>query len=217
MLTSIKAVALGYTNFFRINSSSRYIKVRIERLSYILILSLSVLIISLSCSTRPISEEEKGLLLQVKDLSQFNVIFGDLQTVETFKYTYYGAGEWEVKYTYDSPNSPDVTPLYLVSRVEFAKNENEAISTFNQGILAYKGGGMIGGLSIVEDPKLFQWGDKSFSAYLEKNGTRVGNLIVVRKGNRIFNVILSGLYFGNTEYLEQLLIPKLQKMVSFPR
>jgi hypothetical protein len=186
-----------------------------KRLSNIFI--LSALIIPLSCSTRPISEEEKSLLLQVKDLSQFNVNSGDLQTAETFKYTYYGAGEWEVKYTYDSPDTPDVTPLYLVSRVDFSKNENEAISTFNQGILAYKGGGVIGGLSIVESPILFQWGDKSYSAYLEKNGTRIGNLIVVRKGNRIFNVILSGLYFSNTEYLEQLLIPKLQKMVSFPR
>jgi hypothetical protein len=99
--------------------------------------------------------------------------------------------------------------------VEFEKNENEAISTFNQGILAYKGGGMIGGLRIVRSPKLFQWGDQSYSAYLEKNDTRVGNLIVVRKGNKIFNLILSGLYFDNTEYVKQLLIPKLEKMVSF--
>jgi hypothetical protein len=170
---------------------------------------------SCSCSTRPISEAEKDLLLQVKDLSQFNVTIGNLQTAETFKYTYYGAGEWEVKYMYDSPNTPDITPLYLVSRVEFEKSDNEAISTFNQGILAYKGGGMIGGLRIVRSLKLFQWGDQSYSAYLEKNDTRVGNLIVVRKGNKIFSLILSGLYFDNAEYVKQLLIPKLEKMVSF--
>ena len=160
---------------------------RMERLSCIFILFASI--ISCSCSIRPISEEEKNLLLQVKDLSEFNINLGNLRTTETFKYTYYGAGEWEVKYTYDSPNTLDITPLYLVSRVEFEKNKNEAISTFNQGILAYKGGGIIGGLRIVESPKLFQWGDQSYSAYLEKNGTRTGNLIVARKGNRIFNLI----------------------------
>ena len=172
-------------------------------------------VFSLSCSTRSISDEEKDLLFQVSDLSNYNIKAVQNDESEKFIYKYYGKGSWDIKYTYDSPDIEDATSLYIVSRVEFESNVREAKSTFSSGIMAYKAGAKIGGLKYVEQSELFKWGDETYCAIIEKNESPVGNLIVVRKDNRIFTFMVVGIYFDQTADLSELLTPKLINIASY--
>ncbi|GEM_PF-3168130 len=121
-------------------------------------------------------------------------------------------GSVEVSYDYESDE------LVVMSSVTVDRNESDARATF----VGYEGGMKIG-LSFQgkDAPKLeaadplWHWGDASRCYLLVRDGNRVGNYLVARKGKRVFVLVLVGVWYGDRAALEDLLGSVLQRVEGY--
>ncbi len=178
----------------------------------IILLLIMVGLVS-GCIEQQVNVKEKSLLITIDDLQEYNIDYSEEYMGKFLKRDY--GSNWEIKYEYDSPDKAGVSPIFLISRVEFEKNSKEAEDSFNQGIIAYKGGSLIGGATIEEKTNARNFGDNTYFAFLKKEDKIIGNIIVVRKKDKIFNLLLSGLYFEDDETLSELISPKLKLMDEY--
>ena len=168
------------------------------------------------CAGRPMTDAEKTMMVQVKDLAEFGITFVANEETESFKHTNWGQGESDFNYEYESPaDNEDISPLYLSSTVEFFPSDRKAKSGHLLSVNALKAGMKISGIKSVKAPELYDWGDQVYAAFLEIEGEKIGNLIVVRKGKRVYSFMISGVYFDQKEDLVDLLNPKLIKMATY--
>ena len=127
-------------------------------------------------------------------------------------------GSTEIEYEYDSEDDPGSTEyLWLISEAEINESAQLASTAFSDRVLAYKSGLLISmsGVEFVEDSRLFSLGEENYIAYMEKDGIKLGNVLVTRKDNIVFSLLLGGLYFDERELLEELMAPKLEKAGLF--
>ena len=180
-------------------------------LASVIVLGVSVV----GCSSSEVQDDEKKLLVTVRDLEAYGVVVADPTEGETFLSKRNLDGSTEIEYEYDSEKDPTNTDnLWVKSEAEIHKTAELANTAFDDRITAYKIGGFLGSseVRISEDPDLFTWGDENYSAYFEKNGIKLGNIIVVRKGNTVFSLLITGLYFDDPQLLYDLLGPKLNEV-----
>jgi hypothetical protein len=69
---------------------------------------------------------------------------------------------------------------------------------------------------LEERNDLFKWGDESHHSLITHNGKPVGNLFAARKDKHIYTFMLVGVYFSETDTMEDLLLPKLNQVTAFP-
>jgi hypothetical protein len=180
-------------------------------------MALSVLLVSLvvGCSSREIQDEERELLVTVRDLEVYGVVTDDPTNGESFLVKRNLDGSTEIEYEYDSEkDSSNVDTLWLKSEAEVLETDELASTAFDDRISAYKIGAFLASseAEISEDPELFTLGDESYSAYFEKGGSKLGNVLVIRKGNTVFSLLITGLYFDDPQLLHDLMSPKLEKV-----
>ena len=181
-----------------------------------IVIAIAMLVIGsamMACSTSTITDAERELLVTIKDLEIYDVAIPDSSTGETFLVTKNLDGSREIRYEFDAgkiPNSTDHT--FIISRVEIHPGIPEAQDAFDEIISGINLGGFLGSGKgkINEDTSLFVWGDENYGAYLEKDSRRLGNIIVTRTGDTIFDLTIVGLYFDDPQLLHDLLIPKLE-------
>jgi hypothetical protein len=154
-------------------------------------------------------------MLTVRDLEPWGVRFARPDAAETLQVTSWLTGDREIKYSYDSPDDPDVDPLYLVFRVELERSAASAASAFRESVLAYRAGGAIKGARVREDPSLFAFGDATFAGFLEKQGRPLGNVVVVRTGTRVSSLLVGGIFFQSPDDLRELLEPRLRLIAAY--
>ena len=170
--------------------------------------------IFIGCTTRNIREEEKDLLVTVEELENYGLNINHPAEGESYILKTNFDGSTEIEYEYDSKkDSNNDDNLWLKSEAEISNTPDEAIISFKDRINAYKLGLAIGSsdIEIVEDPELFDLGDESYGAYLAAGERNLGNLLVIRKGNTVFSLLLTGKYIDNPQLLHELMIPKLEK------
>ena len=166
------------------------------------------------CIQQDVSDKEKTLLITIEDLEEYDIKYSNEYKGDYLKRSY-KEGSWEVNYEYDPPDNPNITTLYLTSTVEFEKNTDEAKDTYNQGLLMYKGGALLSDGVLEEQPDFINLGDETFIGFLKKDNAIIGNLVVIRRENKIHNLLISGLYFEDKSQLEELLTPKLLIMDKY--
>jgi len=178
--------------------------------------SLVVLCLAIvGCSSREIQDDEREFLVIVRDLEAFGVVLDDPNDGELFQVKTNFDGSVEIEYEYDSENDPSNTDiLWLISEAEINKTDELASTAFGDRISAYKIGSSIAGAEFSEDPKLFTLGDENYSAYMMKDDTKIGNVLVIRKGNTIFSLLIGGVYFDDPQLLHELMSPKLEKVAG---
>jgi hypothetical protein len=185
-----------------------------KRKGWILFVGLLVLVLGLlGCTTTGVSEEEKEFLITVDDLATQGVHVGT-PTQEGEKYTArrFANGTTEVEYEYDSENDPaNQTIVLFYSEADTHRDETVSIKSFEDAVEAYKLGAAWGNndIDVVGGFDHLDLGDQNYSAYLELDGNRFGNLVVVRKGRLVYSFLLAGPYIKYAEPLYSLIRPKL--------
>jgi hypothetical protein len=180
----------------------------------IALLSILLSVLLTGCISTSISEKEKTLLLTVEDFGEYGVDYSEDYLGEYSK-KYYTDVSSEIKYRYDPSEDSSATPFYLVSSIEFDRSESDARESYSLGILAYQGGSFLGGADIEEAKGFISLGDETYFASVKNDNATLGNIISVRRGNRIYSLIIGGMYIDDPEVLEELLSDRLSAMESF--
>ena len=71
------------------------------------------------------------------------------------------------------------------------------------------------GMPCREIKNKIKWGDENYYAIREKNGNPVGMIFKGRLNNKIYTIIMAGLYSSDHSLLTDLVLPKLQNIDGF--
>ncbi|MBN2164039.1 MAG: hypothetical protein JXR25_02180 [Pontiellaceae bacterium] len=157
-------------------------------------------------STREPTEAEKSMLITVEALADFGYTNLPRAQCETYEAKLNIDGTTELDYEYDSSKAPDQSVLYLTSGISLEKSLSDAATAFD--LLVF---GMKKGVEVLSDsqlearPDLCSVGDEQYCAIILSDGNPVGNLVVVRSGVLIHHMGISGIYFDNREYIDEII------------
>ena len=59
------------------------------------------------------------------------------------------------------------------------------------------------------------WGDENYYAVREKNGNPVGLIFKGRLNNKVYTIIMAGLYSSDHSLITDLVIPRLENIDTF--
>lgn len=125
-------------------------------------------------------------------------------------------GTLEIEYEYDqdlAPGGDDV--LAVLSSVELHPSESSARESFNMLIGAYKIGFGISGVQAREQSGSMPGMDQThYSLILNQNQFPVGNMVVVRAGQRVHGLVVIGVYFDDPAALGELLRPTVDRSAT---
>lgn len=126
-------------------------------------------------------------------------------------------GSRELTYEYEAEEGSDKS-LYVNHQVGVERTAQDAQYAYgglgigtNLGLRL----GSSGNVRQVERNDLWRWGDDSKCVLLMNGGNKVGNLFMARKGRRYFTLMIVGVYFENSDAIQQLLGPMLQRLDSY--
>lgn len=180
----------------------------------LLILSVFFAFTIVGCGTTTVTEEEKAWLITIDDIADTGVEVGKTSEAgEKFSARRYINGLTEIDYEYDSENDPVNSKIVVFfSEADTFRDEDLAIEGFFDAIEAYKLGAKVGSndIEVVEVPNHFVLGEQNYSAFLEVDGVRFGNIVVTRKDKLVYSLLLAGPYIRNTRTLNYLIGPKLE-------
>jgi hypothetical protein len=164
-------------------------------------------------STR-VTEEEKALLITIDDIAETGVAVGRTSEAgEKYSARRYINDLTEIEYEYDSDNEPANTEIVIFfSEADTYRNEDLAIEGFYDSIEAYGLGAKMGSseINVIEIPGHFSLGEQNYSAYLEVEGIRIGNIVVTRKEKLVYSLLLAGPHIKTSQTLHYLIGPKLE-------
>jgi hypothetical protein len=178
----------------------------------ILIILVFLLINLTGCVEGEMTDEQLAMLVTFDDLNMFDIGDFETESCESYMSKTNIDGSLEIEYEFDSAkNGNNRDYLLISSQVEVNESIREAKESFRLTIDAFRLGLSISNksLKLVEDKELFKWGDEYYSSYIVANDNIVGNLITARKDNKIFSLILMGIYFDDKDLLMELLGSKL--------
>jgi hypothetical protein len=162
--------------------------------------------------------KDEAVVVQVEDVRQYlGEKFTPLASAETIKKSRYFDGSHEIDYTYDHPRDGQQT-LYLSNTVGIERDVSEAIGNYHGSRVAIRATMSVLGetkLTHTDRNDLFRWGDDSSLSIISSDGEPVGNLFCARKGNRVFTLLMVGLYFDDAEGIRNLLGPKLAQLEKY--
>ena len=190
----------------------------VKKKSSVVIFSLLVIFFLSACTTTDVRDDEKKWLITISDLAGQGVNVGTpSQQGEKYVARRFINGTSEIEYEYDSDNDPNNGKIVLFySEADFYRNESLAITGFDDAIDAYLFGASLnsGDVEVIEIPNTFTLGEQNYSAVLDSDGTRLGNLVVTRKGTMVYSLILAGSYINSEQVLRNLIGPKLDFVIK---
>ena len=71
------------------------------------------------------------------------------------------------------------------------------------------------GMPCREIENTITWGDENYYAIREKKGNPVGLLFMGRLNNKVYTLIMAGLYSSDHSLITDLVLPKLQHIEGF--
>jgi hypothetical protein len=119
-------------------------------------------------------------------------------------------GSYDIKYEYDRRDSEDFHPLFFSVKLEVDKSIKKAKKTYKEGIAVMTKASSIAGMPCREIVGQIEWGDESYYAIREKEGTPVGLIFSTRYKNKVYTLIMAGLYSSDHSLISDIVIPKLQ-------
>lgn len=175
-------------------------------------------LIIMGCSTTSVTEEEKNLLITIYDIAAAGIEVGHTTNAgEKYAARRFVNGTTEVEYEYDSENDPENSKIVIFySEADTYRNEDLAIEGFYDAIEAYNLGAKVGSedIDVVETPSHFTLGEQNYSAFLEVDGVRFGNIVVARKNTLVYSLLLAGPYIRTSQTLHALIGPKLDMVAE---
>jgi hypothetical protein len=162
----------------------------------------------------PVDEADKAILLRADDLKEFGYGLEDTKRFETFEKTRYFDGSFDITYEFETPDSEEENPLYLNVTATFEMNPADALVSYGAMKTSMKYAMKATGVEVRELAGPVEFGDASELYLLEKDGNPLGNLFAVRKGPRVYTLIMSGMYFDDRETWKDVVGAKLGRFAS---
>ena len=160
---------------------------------------------------------ERELVIDISHLTGWMEGYTPDPSGETLQKTRYIDDSFEIEYVYDLPQD-DEAP-YLSYSVTFEPSPSDANTTY----VSLWGGTKVAfyvfgevQVEVQEKNELFRWGDESRFGLLVADGRPFGNVFVAKKGKRVVYLLVSGIYFDDSESFSGFLTPYLEKLDAFP-
>lgn len=121
-------------------------------------------------------------------------------------------------------NSPFFIPLFRWLKAKFngalsyEKNFNyhaKAKDTYRDGLKVVTKMSSVAGMPCKEIKNKIKWGDENYYALRLKDGNPVGLIFSGRLKNKVYTIIMAGLYSSDHSLLTDVIIPKLQSIDRF--
>ena len=165
--------------------------------------------------TKEINPDEYSFLLIAKDL-QINNLELDLSGASEKAYRKkWINGAYDIKYEYNRRDSDNFHPLFFSAKLEIDKSIAKAKETYRDGLKVITKMSSVAGMPCREIKNIIQWGDENYYALRLKEGNPVGMIFSGRLKNKVYTIIMAGLYSSDHSLLTDLVIPKLQIIDSF--
>lgn len=165
--------------------------------------------------TKEIDPEDYPFLLLAKDLQIYNLKLDLSGSAEKARLKKWINGVYDIKYEYDRRDSDDFNTLFFSVKLEIEKNKKEAKETYNEGLAVITKTSAVVGMPCREIKNTIIWGDENYYAVREKNGNPVGLIFKGRLNNKVYTIIMAGLYSSDHSLITDLVIPKLQNIDDF--
>lgn len=165
--------------------------------------------------TKEIDPEDYPFLLLAKDLQIYNLKLDLSGAAEKARLKKWINGVYDIKYEYDRRDSDDFNTLFFSVKLEIEKNTKEAKETYNEGLAVVTKTSAVVGMPCREIKNTIKWGDENYYAVREKSGNPVGLIFKGRLNNKVYTIIMAGLYSSDHSLITDLVIPKLQNIDDF--
>ncbi len=122
---------------------------------------------------------------------------------------------YELKYSYDYLETNEYNPLFYSIKIEVENSIEEATRDFNLNKVALKTTNKTIGLELEEIDSLILPGDQNYYAIRTKDKSPNGIFLIIRKNKVVYTLIMSGLYSSDNSLLNDLILPKIEKLETF--
>ena len=165
--------------------------------------------------TKEIDPENYPFLLLAKDLQIYNLKLDLSGSAEKARLKKWINGVYDIKYEYDRRDRDEFHTLFFSVKLEIEKNNKEAKETYNEGLAVITKTSAAVGMPCREIKDTIHWGDENYYAVREKNGNPVGLIFKGRLNNKVYTIIMAGLYSSDHSLITDLVIPKLENIDTF--
>jgi hypothetical protein len=171
---------------------------------------------NLSGTDVALADGERELVLDISHLTGWIPGYTPDLAGETITKTRYLDDSFEIEYEYDLPQNEEAP--YLSYNLTFEPSESDASTTY----VSLWGGTKVAfyvfgeiQVEVEEKNELFRWGDQSRFGLLLAEGKPFGNVFVAKKGKRVVYLLVSGIYFDDSENVTAFLAPYLERLDAF--
>ena len=165
--------------------------------------------------TREIDPKDYPFLLRAEELQIYKLALDLSGASEKARLKKWINGVYDIKYEYDRRDSDEYNPLFFSVKLEIEKNEKNAKKTYREGLTVITQTSAAAGMPCREIIDVIRWGDENYYAIREKNGKPVGLIFMGRLKNKIYSLIMAGLYSSDHSLMTDLVIPRLQTIGDF--
>ena len=163
-------------------------------------------------TTKEIDPGEYPFLLIAKDLQIYNISLDLSGASEKAYRKKWINGAYDIKYEYDRRDSDNFTPLFFSSKLEIDKSIAKAKETYRDGLKVMNKMSSIAGMPCREIKDKINWGDESYYAFRFKEDKPIGMIFTGRSKNKVYTIIMAGLYSSDHSLITDLVLPKLQNI-----
>ena len=165
--------------------------------------------------TKEIDPGEYPFLLIAKDLQIYNLSLDLSGSSEKAYQKKWINGAYDIKYEYDRRDSDNFNPLFFSTKLEIDKSIAEAKETYRDGLKVITKMSSVSGMPCKEIKNKIRWGDESYYALRFKKDNPIGMIFKGRLKNKVYTIIMVGLYSSDHSLVTDLVLPKLQNIDTF--
>ncbi len=165
--------------------------------------------------TKEIDPNEYPFLLIAKNLQIYDIELDLSGASEKAYQKKWINGAYDIKYEYDRRDSDNFDPLFFSTKLEVDKSIAKAKETYKDGLKVITKMSSAAGMPCIKIKNKTKWGDENYYALRLKEGNPVGMIFTGRLKNKVYTIIMAGLYSSDHSLMTDLVLPKLQSIDSF--
>jgi len=171
----------------------------------------------ISCTKKNnIDYNKYEMLTLAKEISNYYGLNIDTSGVwENASIKKYWDGSYELNYTYDLRETEDYIPLYYSISISKESSTKEALSSYLVTKTTALATNNAIGQEVSAIDSIALPGDQNYYAIRTIKDEPSGIFLIIRKNDRIYTLIMSGLYSSDHSLVKELILPKIENLESF--
>ena len=166
------------------------------------------LLVEITSKDQPVTAADRELLITGQQVGATVPGFRFRKDKETVTKKKLFDGSIELFYEYDDDNLWVTCTVSVETQVSDAKVAYSAAVAGNNLGVSFQG-------TLDNRSAEFRWGDELRYAVVKSEKGTLGHVLTVRKGKVVYDLVIVGIYFDNTETFRQFVTPKLNKISTY--